>query len=379
MFKRFVAGALIAVSALVGMVPSAFAADYMTNGSMGTIGSNGDPAGWSRGGYGDNDRKFSFFPDASTTTCCRTARIDVTKFVSGDAKWISPAIPVTGGKKLEWWHSFRSNVKTTLTARFTIGGTYKYVLLNTLPATDLDPDHLASIIRSITVPPGATSMNVYHSIAGVGHLEVAGYIVADEPFRVGNDASDLIFPLINKVDANNQPVGWHHAGIGEQVRLYETPYCKTFPSATERYGECPDGMEKYLSMAFKSPEKEKKASEAYWYTDNIPLRTVPTNGKFSHVDLSYSGSFQSPLIVRVTYIMADGSRRFGGTAVDQQFATGPFPNVEWRHFNHSFEVLQGAKAVSFAFVKQTTGSGEFFATRLARFELKQDDSEWSNL
>ncbi|HEV8677705.1 MAG TPA: polysaccharide deacetylase family protein, partial [Candidatus Paceibacterota bacterium] len=139
--------------------------NLLPNGDFEQAGSNSLPLDWIRGGYGSNTRVFSY-PVAGQTG--NGAKLTVTNYVSGDAKWASNPVSVSPGT-YTYADSYLSTVPSTLTAEFTHSdGSLSYSDLKVLPAAS----SWTSASASFTVPTDVTHVRVFHLIQANGSLTI---------------------------------------------------------------------------------------------------------------------------------------------------------------------------------------------------------------
>lgn len=141
--------------------------NLILNPSLETDGTGGNPAQWLRGGWGTNTRTFTY-PTAGVDGT-DAAKVEITSFTNGDAKWYFADVPVTVGTTYHFSHQYKANIATEMLARFTrADGTVQYGYLGALPASA----NWAATNYDITIPANVVSMTVFHVIAGVGVLEI---------------------------------------------------------------------------------------------------------------------------------------------------------------------------------------------------------------
>ncbi len=139
--------------------------NLVINGSLETAGTGGNPANWSRGGWGTNTRTFTY-PVAGATG--NGAQIDVTAYTDGDAKWFFDPVSVLPNTQYTVGDKYNSTIASQMLIRYTLqGGTFQYQSLGQLPAT---VGVWNTFSQTITTPANATALTVFHLIAGNGSL-----------------------------------------------------------------------------------------------------------------------------------------------------------------------------------------------------------------
>jgi hypothetical protein len=303
------------------------AAGKIYNGDMSIVGSNdvlagidanGRPDGWFPGGHGDNTRNYVYGTWAQQSGPAKKfAKVKVSRFVNGNASWISQDIPVSGGQTYVLTHDYRSDVPSTLGLRFKTGGVNSYMWLNSFPATDTFLQ--VPVRRRFTVPAGASQMAIYSAISSVGYLEIGGFALLDPAVVDAPKRSNMIKNgNLLEVDKNNEPVGWHHISTTGDVKAYKWQACsmeKGKPPTVGVPGPC--GVERGNYISLGSPEGgDFLVQNANWYTDEIPLpaakSTAPRNLEIGFILASAGEPY-----TRIRYTMADGTKVIKTVAITQ--------------------------------------------------------------
>lgn len=143
--------------------------NLITNPSLET-GSGDTPSGWTKDSWGVLSAFFSYpVPGHSDD---RAARVSVTSYSGGDAKWYFGDVPVKAGAEYFFSDRYRASVLTEVTARYTMSdGSYRYVWIGSARPSD----SWARYSASLTAPAGAVSVTVFHLIAAKGTLTVDDY------------------------------------------------------------------------------------------------------------------------------------------------------------------------------------------------------------
>lgn len=127
--------------------------------------------GWLASYWGNLTAKFTT-PTNGAQSGARLARVDVTNFVSGDAKWVTPSINVTPGKKYTVSNYYRSNVATEVDIEATLtDGSVQYVWLGTAVAKTT----WTKFTKTYTSSANVKSVRLFHVINKNGWLETDTY------------------------------------------------------------------------------------------------------------------------------------------------------------------------------------------------------------
>ncbi|MFZ2522650.1 MAG: hypothetical protein WAX44_03980 [Minisyncoccia bacterium] len=190
------------------------------NPSVEIIGANNDPTSWFRGGWGNNTRVFSVLsypPRANPNSqYCgdfinpdneKTAKIVVTNFVDGDAKWYFSDIPIGANKNFTLSHWYRSgNTPTQLMVRYLLNnGTYTYIKIADLDFTIgsggcQGADFGKNVTHTFIAPSNAISMTLYNKIFSNGFLEVDKFVLVPT-------ASLVNVSITNSTNTPSQSIG----------------------------------------------------------------------------------------------------------------------------------------------------------------------------
>jgi peptidoglycan/xylan/chitin deacetylase (PgdA/CDA1 family) len=132
------------------------------------------PLNWSTGDWGANQAVFTYPTTGHNSQ--KAAKVELTQYTSGDAKWYFDDVPVTPGKTYEFSDYYISSVQTTLTYRFTLSnGSSTYNDLAYLGATD----GWQNVIKTFQAPANAVSVTVFHLINSVGSLTVDDFSLTE--------------------------------------------------------------------------------------------------------------------------------------------------------------------------------------------------------
>ena len=139
--------------------------NLVTNGTLETAGTAGNPASWNRGGWGTNTRTYTY---PATGFAGNGATIAISGYTSGDAKWYFNDVAVTPGTQYTVSDRYNSTVSSQALIRYTLtGGTNQYLTLQTLPST---AGAWQTFTGTFTPPANTVSMTLFHLIAGNGSL-----------------------------------------------------------------------------------------------------------------------------------------------------------------------------------------------------------------
>lgn len=321
--------------------------NLVPNATLETPGSAGAPLNWARGSWGNNNAQFTY-PVAGRTSAS-AARIDITSYASGDAKWYFSDVAVSAGQTLDFRSYYRSNATTQLVARYTFAsGAVDYVLGATLDASATW--NLAT--TTFIIPANVVSMTVFHNLYSTGWLEIDDYSLT----RPNTSGSSRGIVSLSFDD------GWesHFTSafpILQQAQLpatfYAVPGHSTETPSDQRIGnpsfEALDGTGKpvgwtssmtgSLNATFVSANLRRHGArvaridvgsyvsgEAGWAFDEVPV----SPGQQLRLTFDYQST--APTAVVLKY------RRPGGVIVTQELAALPASGTAWQGFNQVLSV-----------------------------------------
>lgn len=179
-FYQQVTSSLLVAAILSSILPtSLFAATAGTNlirnanFEAATTTINGEPDGWSKAGFGNNDRSLVYPVPGSNSA--QAAAITITSFADGDAKWMFAPVAVTPGRQYAYADEYLAGTSTTLTAEFfdTNHAHLAYAgFLIIAPSSQSSTSTWSNASATFTAPPNAASMTVFHALLSVGSLTI---------------------------------------------------------------------------------------------------------------------------------------------------------------------------------------------------------------
>ncbi|MBI2610139.1 polysaccharide deacetylase family protein [Candidatus Giovannonibacteria bacterium] len=150
--------------------PPSDPANLIQNPSLETANASGLPANWLTGRFGSNTASF-IYPVAGSASA-RAARVSISNYVSGDAKWYFSEISVASGESYSFSDEFKSNSKSYITAQFrNSDGNFSYLDIGTVNAAS----NWQRFETFFTIPAGVTQLTIFHLIKSDGILEVDNY------------------------------------------------------------------------------------------------------------------------------------------------------------------------------------------------------------
>lgn len=147
--------------------------NLIQNASVETV-SPGDPttpAGWLRGGYGNNNRQLVYLGEGRTGN--RALAVTITSHSDGDGKWYFSDVSAEPGLTYQYEAYYLTDGDTALTVRYTDqNGVETYADFLSLPPS---PTVWAKATHRFTPPAGTKSLTVFHSLQSRGTLITDDY------------------------------------------------------------------------------------------------------------------------------------------------------------------------------------------------------------
>ncbi|MBX4210463.1 DUF5011 domain-containing protein [Candidatus Parcubacteria bacterium] len=144
--------------------------NLILNPSFETAGTNSLPEAWFKGGWGTNDRQFSYpVPGVNNS---KAAKVQINAYTSGDAKWYFTPIPVQVGHTYSISDTFKSTVPSFITLDLVQNdGTHVY---KDIQALDTHTDW-HTFTKTFVIPVGTKALSIFHLIKSVGSITVDDY------------------------------------------------------------------------------------------------------------------------------------------------------------------------------------------------------------
>ncbi len=148
-------------------VPKLSGSNLILNASFENGGNS--PTNWNQNHWGENKAVFTYPVEGITGSA---AKVEMTDYTDGDAKWYFDDVKVIGGESYTFIGSYRSSAPIDLTARYTMtDGSYEYAsLLRSGASLDWKEN-----VVTFVVPEEVQSVTIFHVLQEVGELVVDDY------------------------------------------------------------------------------------------------------------------------------------------------------------------------------------------------------------
>jgi len=130
------------------------------------------PANWAQDWWGTNSQIFTYPVAGYEGTQLKGARVQITSYTSGDAKWAFAPVLVLPNTLYTFSDYYTSNTTSTIVVETTLNnGSKTYTNLGTTPAQA----NFTKVTKTFTTPAAARFVTVYHLLEKVGILTTDNY------------------------------------------------------------------------------------------------------------------------------------------------------------------------------------------------------------
>jgi len=174
------------------------------------------PARWQKAKWGSNTATFTY-AKAVGYQSTRSAKITMTNYVDGDAKWYFDPAQVTAGTNYVFSDYYRSNVATQAVAMLTdTNGVTSYIYLGSIPAST----SWKRASYSVVMPSGTKTATILHTISANGYLQTDNYsFLPAAQTTITNGVPNSSLEQASDIDVS-LPQAWRTAGWGTNTPKY---------------------------------------------------------------------------------------------------------------------------------------------------------------
>lgn len=129
------------------------------------------PSGWNGQSWGTNTPVFTYIKNSGHEGT-HSAKVEITSYTNGDAKWIHNEIPVTPGESYRFSNWYHSSLETYVVVDFTRNDNTHYYLGLRAASASASWKHYT---ETFEIPHNVKSARVFHIVMGVGSLTVDDY------------------------------------------------------------------------------------------------------------------------------------------------------------------------------------------------------------
>lgn len=275
----------------------------------------GLPQNWTKGRWGTNSTLLEY-PVLGINNS-KAARINITQYTSGDAKWKFSEVPVTPGKEYQFSDFYLSDISSYVTIQFKkIDGTFSYKDIgHPGPSTDFQ-----KITFTFVAPPNTQSLSIFHLINQVGTLTVDQFELTDItplPPPAPDENNLIVNPSFEFTNGlGTLPQNWTKGRWGVNAAEF------TF------------GVNGYASeKAARVQINTHTNGDAKWYFDEVPT-TPGTVYEFSDFWKSNTKTY-----VAVRFKLSNGTFTFLDLGTTEA-------SPDWQPFKKTFTVPLGAVSLT---------------------------------
>ncbi|MEI7818911.1 MAG: carbohydrate binding domain-containing protein [bacterium] len=282
---------------------------------------------WVTSYWGSLTPTFSVKPEGSDGV--RSAYVNVSNYVSGDAKWVFDPIVITPGSTYEFKDSYKSSVPSDIVAAITAtDGTTSYQYMGNVPASATS---WASVSKTLTMPATASKVSIYHLLSANGWLQTDNYslalYVAPPPPPIPPAGTNLVLNQSMELGTASMINNWTKSSWGSLTPAFSVKTAGAQDGARSSYIK----VTNYVS------------GDAKWQTDPISVQPSKT--------YVFSDWYKSNVATEVDAIitLADGTQsiRFLGTA--------SLSSTAWSQFSRTITMPTTAKSVTLTHIIYSNG------------------------
>jgi peptidoglycan/xylan/chitin deacetylase (PgdA/CDA1 family) len=268
---------------------------------------------WRTNNWGTNTSRFSLVNDASAGA--RAARVDVSAYTSGDAKWIFDAVSVTAGTTYVYRDAYKSDTTSRLVAAMQLSdGSTVYSTFATLPPSST----WTTANAPLTTAANCVRLSVYHLIASAGYLQLDdARLGLPDAAVVEGGVTNGTLEQASDLDLS-RPAGWRSERWGTNTA--------SFVYDTDAHGG---------SRSVRVTVSSYSSGDAKWYFE--PVALTPGN-TYVYRDF-YKSTAPTKLVAAIT--QANGSLAY------QTLVASVPASSTWTALTANFVVPTGAARVTF--------------------------------
>jgi len=304
------------------IAPPAAQSNYILNNSFETA--NGTvPASWYKNSWGTNTTQFSYENTGHTGT--RSAKVTISAYTNGDAKWFAEPSVVVAGTDYLYQDYYKSTVPTRVVVAFIdANNNYSYYELAGASASGTSWTQYSAIFSA---PSFAVKASVFHILDSKGSLTIDDTYLY--PYALQPSSSiDPIIPNPSLEIANGAiPANWQKNNWGTNTASYK--YVSEGHTGTKSVkvtvSKYTSGDAKWFFSPITTLQPGKQYRFTTWYKTNVTPRAV------------------------AMFNMNDGTTKYFGMPVSQPNGS----TTLWQKYTDTFIVPVGTVSTSvFLFIDQ---------------------------
>ena len=267
------------------------------------------PANWKTSIWGTNTTAFAYLTTGHTGS--RSGKVTISKYTSGDAKWVFD--PITVKPNTEYYFSdwYKSNIPSQVVARFTdAAGNESFLWLGT--------ETLSTAWKKTNyqfkTPANATTATVYHYISANGNITTDDYLLKEsDPLVISNNVPNS---SVEQTNDGTLPIAWLPQKWGTNTTTFS--YLNTGHTG---------------SRSVKVQMTKYTDGDAKWGYNSQPV--IPG------ADYKFTDYYQSNVLTHVVVhvVKNDGTDKYMGLINAEASTT-------WKQYTDYFTVPIDAKEIS---------------------------------
>lgn len=280
------------------------------------------PQSWNQGFlWGNLDATYSYPTIGQDGT--RSIKVQITRFVSGDAKWYFNPVAVTPNTTYTFTDQYQASATTDLVAAFAdAAGNTTYQDLGNQAASAA----WKQAVAAVTAPATAQTLTIFHTLSAVGSLQTDNFSLtaqAPDTGLIPNASFENVTP-----GNPNLPASWFTSSWGTNTAKFQ--YLNTGHTGTR---------------SVKLTVSRYTDGDAKWYYN--PVNVTP-GGTYT-----FSDYYQSNIPTRVVVwiVNQDGTDQYLGLRMASITSTGV-----WAKYSDSFVVPPEAKSATVFHLLNANGS-----------------------
>jgi len=305
--------------------PTPVTESLIANGTFEESTADNMPLHWNKGMWGTHNALFSY--PVTGVEGSKAARVEISQYTSGDAKWYSDPVAVTAGGTYAFADQYTADTNTVVVvAAYDAQGTASYFQIGTAPATHGTWETFSA---TFDVPAQTATVSVFHLLNTTGSLTIDNVSLTEvtSPTLPAND-----LPVNHSVEVadGDNPYKWIHSDWGVNSPIYQ--YVS---------GDAHDG-----TRSVKVTMTNYESGDAKWMFQPVALDTDK--------DYRFTAWYKTNVTphVVVQYQHDDGSYSYHGMHNPQPGADAA---TAWQKYSDTFTVPAGVVTVSVFFFLTTNG------------------------
>jgi len=280
------------------------------NASLETADATGKlPANWQTSKWGTNTATFTYLTTGHTGT--KSIRVTLSKYTSGDAKWVFTPISIKPNTEYYFSDWYQSSISSEVVARFTdASGTESFKWLG----IEAKSTSWKKTNYQFVTPANATAVTVYHLINAAGNLTTDDYLLKEsQPLVITENVPNN---SLEQTNDGSMPIAWQGSSWGTNTNTFS-----------------------YLNSGHTGTRSVKV--QITKYTDGDAKWTYTAQPAVPGDDYRFTDYYQSNVVTHVVVhvIKNDGTDKYMGLINAE-------PSTTWKKYTDTFTIPADAKTIA---------------------------------